>query len=383
MARTPREAGPKEARPPERPELPGEVALVLQGGGALGAYQVGAFAAISEAGYQPSWFAGTSIGAINAAIMAGNDPEQRLGRLAEFWKTIGRNLPFPPTLGWSRRLFNAASAWQTLALGQPGFFTPRLLAPWLAPAGSGAALSFYDPAPLYETLARLIDLGRLNGASVRLSLGAVNIRTGRQVYFDSRHQRLGLEHIMASAALPPAFPPVEIGGEWYWDGGIVSNTPLDVVIDRLPRRSTLCFMIDLFDAAGQLPRSMEEVETRHKDILYASRSERGLESERTIHNLRRAVMALWERLPPEARTDPHLNELAELGCTTTMHVVRIVHRGEAGELASKDYEFSRPSITAHWRAGYEDAKRVLARPGWFDPVPADIGVIVHEASATT
>src|SRR5205814_4961091 len=268
-------------------------ALVLQGGGALGAYQVGAFQALDEAGYAPEWFAGTSIGAINASIMAGNPPASRLAKLEEFWATICRSLPVAaPMEGLPRRVFNAWSAWQTMALGQPGFFTWNSLSPWLAPPGTDAAISVYDTRELRGTLERVVDLDRINRREARLSLGAVEIESGRQVYFDNSRQKIGYEHIMASGALPPAFPPIEVDGAWYWDGGIVSNTPLDVIIDELPRRSTLCFMVDLFDSMGALPRVMEDVEARRKDIMYASRSDRSIEAHRQMHNLRRAIMAL-------------------------------------------------------------------------------------------
>lgn len=359
--------------------LPGQVAFVLQGGGALGAYQVGAFQALEEGGYRPNWFVGTSIGAINAAIMAGNAPERRLERLEAFWQKVSWNmLAAAPPDGTFRRAFNAMSAWQTTVLGQPGFFQRRPVNPWFASPSTPAALSYYDPRELRETLEELVDLDRMNDGSVRVSLGAVNVATGQQVYFDSRRQRIGYGHIVASGALPPAFPPVEVDGAWYWDGGIVSNTPLDVIIDHEPRRSTLCFMVDLFDAAGPLPRTMEGVETRRKDIVYASRSEKSIEAHRARHNLRRAVMALWERLPAEAKRNPHLNELAELGCTTTMHIVRLVHRTEPDELASKDYEFSGASVREHREAGYRDTKRMLERPTWLNPVPPDVGVVIHD-----
>jgi NTE family protein len=371
-------ARPARAAPIDKSLLPGKVALVLQGGGALGAYQVGAYQALDEAGYEPEWFAGTSIGAINAAIMAGNPRERRLERLEAFWSTICRPLPFAPAEGLQRRLFNAWSAWTTTALGQPGFFAPRQVSPYLAQPGSLPAISYYDTSILRQTLEHVIDLDRLNSGAQRLSLGAVNVRTGRQVYFDTLRQKLGYEHIMASGALPPAFPPVEIEGEWYWDGGIVSNTPLDVVIAQLPRRSTLCFMIDLFDAEGPLPQVMDDVETRRKDIVYASRSERAVSAHRETHNLRRAVLALWDALTPEARQDPHLSALADLGCTTTMHIVRLVHRGGADELACKDYEFSSASFEEHRAAGYRDATRRLADPTWLQPVPPDTGVVVHD-----
>jgi NTE family protein len=368
-----------EAERVEEAPSTGRVALVLQGGGALGAYQVGAYQALDEAGYCPTWFAGTSIGAINAAIMAGNARERRLEKLDEFWRTVGRSPLMMPPDGPARRVFNAWSAWQTMALGQPGFFGWRPTYPWFALPGNAAAISFYDTRPLRSTLEKVVDLDRINDdRAVRLSVGAVNVRTGRQVYFDSLRQKIAYEHIMASGALPPAFPPIEIDGEWYWDGGIVSNTPLDVIIDQLPRRSTLCFMVDLFDSMGPSPRVMEDVEARRKDIMYASRSERSIEAHRLQHNLRRAIMALWDALSPEAQKDPHLNQLADLGCTTTMHIVRIVHRSEPGELATKDYEFSSVSVSDHRRAGYQDTMQILENPTWLRPLPPDMGVILHE-----
>jgi NTE family protein len=207
----------------------------------------------------------------------------------------------------------------------------------------------------------------------------VKVTTGEQIYFDSRTQRIGYQHIMAIAALPPSFPLIEIDRDWYWDGGIVSNTPLDVIIDQLPRRSTLCFMVDLFDAAGPIPRTIEDVEARHKDIMYASRSGRSIEAHRAKHDLRRAVMALWEALPPERQKEPHLNELAELGCTTTMHIVRLAHRTEPDQIPSKDYEFSRASVAEHMAARYRDAQRMLEDQPWLDPVPPDVGVLIHES----
>jgi len=355
------------------------IALVLQGGGALGSYQVGAFRALDEAGYCPHWFAGTSIGAINAAIMAGNPPEARLERLEEFWRTVARNIPtIASGAGVQKQAYFALSAWQTMLLGQPGFFRPRPVSPWLAQPGAPAAVSYYDTSALRGTLEKLVDFDRLNDGTVRLSLGAVNVRTGDQVYFDTRRQRLAPEHVMASGALPPAFPPIEIDGEFYWDGGIVSNTPLDVIIDELPRRSTLCFMVDLFDMMGTVPMTMEGVEVRRKDITYASRSNRSIEAHRIQHNLRRAVMALWKNLAPEKQQAAHLSKLAALGCTTTMHIARILHRNEPDELSSKDYEFSAASIAEHGEAGYHDAKRILDRAPWRDPVPPDVGVVVHD-----
>jgi NTE family protein len=357
-------------------------ALVLQGGGALGAYQVGVFRAVHEAGYRPDWFAGTSIGAINAAIMAGNAPENRLSRLEAFWDRVAGPLPCCVPDGFSSQsLFKAWSAWQTACFGQPGFFRPRTINPWFASPEAVPGISIYEPDGLLRSLKDLVDLDRINDGSARLSLGAVKVTTGEQVYFDSRTQRLGYEHVMASAALPPAFPPVGVDGEWYWDGGIVSNTPLDVIIsDERPRYSTLCFMVDLFSAAGPMPSSILQVEARHKDIVYASRSDRSLAAHRTKHDLRRAVMALWEALPPAKQKDRHLSALAELGCTTTMHIVQLIHQTDPDELPSKDFEFSRSTIQRLKSSGYDDAKNILDEHPWSAPVPPDVGVVIHRAA---
>ena len=356
------------------------IALVLQGGGALGAYQVGVFEALDEAGCCPQWFAGTSIGALNAAIMAGNKAPDRLAKLSSFWQAISR-----PD-GWTgdgqcddmRKLINQWHAAEAVVWGQPGFFRPRAFNPWFSTAGTADTLSYYDCTPLADALGNVLDLAQINAGDVRLSVGAVDVASGRQKYFDSARDTISLAHIMASGALPPAFPAVEIDGDMYWDGGVVSNTPLDVVLDDEPRVSTLCFMIDLWDAVGPLPRNMDDVQEREKDIRYASRSERHIASYRRTHNLRRAVTAMWNRLPAEARADPTLEQLAWLGCTTTMQIVHLVYQNTKYETASKDYEFSRASIAEHRAAGYRDARRALDEKPWDNPVAPHQGVVVHE-----
>ena len=359
------------------------VALVLQGGGSLGMYQVGVFEALCEAGYAPGWIAGTSIGAINAAIMAGNAPDERIAKLEAFWETISRDELWT-VADWNgelRRLRNSWSSLEAVTLGQPGFFRPRLVNPWLAPPATRDAVSYYDTRPLLDTLHGLVDLERLNGGGVRISVGAVKVTTGAPVYFDSARRKIGYEHIMASGALPPGFPPVEVEGELYWDGGIFSNTPLEAVLDDEPRVSTLCFMVDLFNPVGPAPRTMDDVLARHKDIIYASRTHRHIDSYRRTHNLRRAVMALWNDLPREARTDSELQRLAGLGCTTTMFIEHFIYRSQPSETAAKDYEFSKASIAEHRAAGCRDAKRALDDAAWRDPPPANVGVIVHQAAS--
>jgi len=356
------------------------IALVLQGGGALGAYQVGVFEALDETGFCPQWFAGTSIGGINAAIMAGNAPGEVGEKLSEFWERISRpdGWPVTPVGDEGRKAAGQWHALETVLYGQPGFFRPRTFGPFLSPPGTPGAISFYDTAPLVDTLAAVVDFGRINDGGPRLTLGAVNIATGRQVYFDSAREAIDARHVMASGALPPGFPPVEIDRELFWDGGVVSNTPLEVVLDDEPRVSTLCFMVDLWDPMGPLPRTLDDVNERQKDIRYASRSQRAIASYRRTHNLRRAVMEMWKKLPASARADLELEQLSWLGCTTTMQIVHLIYQNEKYETESKDYEFSRASIAEHRAAGYRDAMRAIAERRWEEPVPPNVGVVVHE-----
>lgn len=354
---------------------PYQIVLVLQGGGALGAYQIGVYQALDEAGYRPDWVAGTSIGAINAALIAGNEPSERLAKLEAFWSSIlwPEVLPAVPS-GPMRQWANWVSAMRAAAFGQPNFFRPRLANPWFG----GGALSWYDVRPLREILDRMVDFTRINAGVTRLSVGAVNICTGEQTFFDSARESLRSDHILASAALPPAFPPVQIGDAWYWDGGVVSNTPLDVVIDDNPRRSSLVFMVDLFDGSGAVPTSMADVEQRRSDIAYATRSGRSIEKHRLMHNLRRAVNALWQHVPEDLQRDPHLQEMAALRCTTTMQIVHIQYRREEDEAAYKDYDFSAASLSERRRTGYRDTCRVLQQPAWLAAPPEDLGVLIYE-----
>jgi NTE family protein len=267
------------------------IALVLQGGGALGAYQVGVFEALEETGFCPQWFAGTSIGAINAAIMAGNAEGEVGEKLSEFWERISRpdGWAVEPAGDDGRRAAGQWRALETVLYGQPGFFRPRLFGPFVSPPGTPGAISFYDTTPLIETLGAVVNFDRVNDGGPRLTLGAVNLATGRQVYFDSAREKIDVRHVMASGALPPGFPPVEIDHELFWEGGVVSNTPLEVVLDDEPRVSTLCFMVDMWDPMGPLPQTFDDVNEREKDIRYASRSERAIATYRRAHNLRRAV----------------------------------------------------------------------------------------------
>ena len=361
---------------------PPRVALVLQGGGALGAYQAGVFEAMHEHGLAPDWVVGTSIGAINAALIAGNAPEHRVDRLREFWRRV-------EVADWGdmHRLPDAArqgNAWaatfDALMGGVPGFFTPRPFNPFAAglPVDPERA-SFYDNGELAETLRNLVAFERLRDAgAMRLTVSAMGVTNGELASFDSAREELGVDHVMASSALPPGFPPVRIDGLLYWDGGLYSNTPLDIVLDEAPRIDTLCFMVDLWSAEGPEPRTFDEVQTRQKDIQYASRSQRHIEDYRRMHEMRNALRALHGHVPAELREAPEVRALAEPGCDTTMHIVRLLYRGHDWHMASKDINFAHSSIEWRWQQGRGDARRALAEAPWKTPQPPHIGVVVHE-----
>jgi NTE family protein len=350
---------------PRRKPLPahcGQVGLVLQGGGALGAYQAGVYATLAEGGYEPDWIAGISIGAINGAIVAGNPPERRVERLRAFWEMITDGIPAKPVLDGdvARGFFNDWSALASIASGVNGFFRPRVPAVWMQPWGTDGALSFYDTAPLKATLEQLIDFDLMNSGHPRLSVGAANIRKGNSVYFDTRERRLGPEHIMASAALPPGFPPVDIDGEHYWDGGVVSNTPLQYLLDAHRDSDMLVFQVDLFSASGVLPRNLLDVYERHKDILYSSRTRLNTDAARAAQELRRAVEQLLEKLPAKLKDDDTVRYIArELASSASMSVVHLIYREKNYETQTKDYEFSRVSMEEHWLAGVNDTRRTL------------------------
>jgi NTE family protein len=343
------------------------VALVLQGGGALGAYQAGVYEALAEAGIHPDWIAGISIGAINAAIIAGNPPKSRVDQLREFWTHVTSDgpwpWPYPARLGArgeaARNLFNQFSAGLALASGAKGFFSARPVPPWLLPAGTLEATSFYNTGDLKPTLERLIDFDRLNSGATRLSIGAVNVRTGNFVCFDSATHTIRPEHVMASGALPPAFPAIEIEGEHYWDGGLVSNTPLQWVVDQQSRRDTLAFQVDLWSARGEFPRNMLEVMTREKEIRYSSRTRAGTYQFKHVQSLRRAVAGLLEKLPDDLKNSPEAKLLRTAADRKVYNVVQLIYRARDYEGHSKDYEFSRVSMEEYWRAGYHDARRTL------------------------
>nr|WP_279343685.1 patatin-like phospholipase family protein [Variovorax terrae] len=355
----------------------------MQGGGALGAYQAGVYEALDAHGLQPQWVAGISIGAINAALIAGNPPERRVARLREFWEGVSSNL-LAPTLPRSygiaaRELFNESSAALVAALGVPGFFTPRVPPAPFQPAGTPGALSYYDTAPLEQTLERLVDFDLINSPDprhrVRLSVGAVNVRTGNFVYFDSdgqdtvtprsgRTRLIGPRHIMASGALPPGFAPVEIEGEHYWDGGLVSNTPLQYVLDQPLQHDMLVVQVDLFSARGPLPTNLSEVAGREKDIRFASRTRLNTDVIAQRQELTHAAQRLARKLPARFADDPDLRALLEAGSPAAITILHLIHRSKLYETQSKDYEFSRATVQEHWAAGVADVRRSLADEHW-------------------
>lgn len=343
-------------------QLPFEcVVLVLQGGGALGAYQGGVYEALAEVDIHPNWIAGISIGAINAAIIAGNPAKDRVSRLREFWTQATSSAPWHcPGLGdQTRNLLNQMNASFAVACGATGFFSARAVTPWLQPNGTLEATSFYDTKALKQTLERLVDFDRLNAGITRFSAGAVNVRTGNFVYFDNNTDTIEAEHIMASGALPPGFPAIEIEGEQYWDGGLVSNTPLQWVVDNEPRRDTLAFQVDLWSAHGDFPRNMLDVMTREKEIRYSSRTRAGTDQFKYVQRLRHTLADLMDKLPENLKDSPEARLLGKEAQQKVYNIIQLIYRAKNYEGHSKDYEFSRLSMQEHWRAGYHDARRTL------------------------
>jgi NTE family protein len=361
------------------------VALVLQGGGALGAYQAGVYQALHEANVLPDWISGVSIGAINAAIVAGNPPDRRLARLRAFWErvTARRVWAYTPDGDVFRKLRNAHSAWLTTTLGQPGFFSPRRVAPWLAPTGARDAVSFYDTAPLRETLAEFVDFELINRSPIVVSVGAVNVATGNFVYFDNREEPLEIDHVMASAALPPSFPMVQVGTDHFWDGGIVSNTPLQHLLDQEDGLDTLVFQVDLYNARGPLPRDIEEVMSRRKDIMFSSRTRYNTDVYRRLHAWKVRVRALLARLPEASLSEEDRQLREELDDLQEITILQLIYQQRAWEGQAKDHEFSGTSMREHWTSGVLDTRRTLKRRDWLALPPPGSGVTVHDVHRWT
>ncbi len=365
--------------PPARPaSYDKKVGLVLQGGGALGSYQAGIYEALASSEYLPDWVAGISIGAINAAIIVGNALEHRTRRLRSFWEEITS-----PTTLWPSAVAGPLAAWQqrasaltALMFGQPGFFTPRPPQDWFS---ADKGVSYYQTSALKGTLERLVDFDRINEArDMRLSVGAVNVRTGHFAYFDSEEITIRPEHIMASGALPPGFPPVEIDGEQYWDGGLFSNTPLQYMVDYYPRRSRVIFQVDVFPAHGRLPANLDEVNEREKDIRYSSRTRFTTNTLREKHDVRHAINELHKLLPPDIADTEQAKRLYEHGCVTEMDIVQLIYRPNEPQGALKDFEFSRSTMEARWQQGLSDARSTLHASPWLAPMPRELGVRVFD-----
>jgi NTE family protein len=368
------------------------IALLLQGGGALGAYQAGVYEALAEAGVYPDWVAGISIGGINAAIIAGNPPEKRVQNLRKFWELI------TPISIWDsscatkstllkndtmRSFINQMSASSALLNGVANFFSPRIPTPWLHKSGSLDATSYYDTSKLKATIEELIDFDLINAGKIRLSLGSVNVKTGNFICFDTQTHKIGPEHVMASAALPPGFPAIEIDGDYYWDGGLVSNTPLQWVVDNIPRLDTLTFQVDLWSAEGEFPRDMAEVMTRQKEIQYSSRTRANTDRFKNAQKLHHAFAALHDQLPEELRKTPEAKLLSSVADRKVYNIVHLIYRTRTYEGDSKDYEFSRMSMEDHWQAGYADTLQTLGHEQVLERPTNPEGIAIYDFCHTT
>jgi NTE family protein len=369
---------------PTRTPAAAKRVLVLQGGGALGSYQAGAYQALCNFDFEPDWIAGISIGAVNAAIIAGNAPEKRVERLKEFWELVSSPVPWNPvkTGDRGRSLFNEASAALIATFGVPGFFLPRFPPAPLWPQGSPQAQSYYDTAPLRATLERLVDFDRINDLKTRLSVGAVSVTTGNFRYFDNfafkkLGKKIGPEHIMASGALPPGFPSVEIEGEHFWDGGISSNTPLDYVVENITE-DLLIFQVDLFSARGPLPVSLLEAAEREKDIRFSSRTRMNTDKNRQIHNTRVALRELIGKLPEELKNDPSLDILRKVAKENTVTVVHLIYRSKNYESSSKDYDFSHVGMVEHWGAGVRDVHLSMRHKEWLERPQSNETMVTYD-----
>ena len=337
--------------------------LLLQGGGALGAYHAGVYEGLAAAGFTPDWIVGISIGAINSALIAGNPPDRRVERLREFWDLVSSQAPvrLPAGLDFARPMMNRMAAASSMFFGIPGFFLPRLPGPQFAPRGTLAALSYYDTEPLHATLEKLVDFDLINASGVRLSLGSVNVRSGESVYFDNRSRKITARHVMASGALPPGFPPVEIDGEHYFDGGIMSNTPLQYAAQDF-RMNALIVQVDLFSGSGELPKNLDQVQERVKDIQFQSKTRFSYDQVREIEALRSTLADVLDRLPASLRSDPHVKELEKRSRRGPLSLIHLINRHDTKSSDFKDFEFSRATIDDLWRAGHDDVQTVLTRP---------------------
>jgi NTE family protein len=372
--------GPGKAGSWQRPLPSAGVALVLQGGGALGAYQAGVYQALHEADIEPDWVAGVSIGGINAAIIAGNKREDRLDRLREFWETITarRIWLFTPDGDQPRKVRNAWSSMMTTALGQPGFFTPHKVNPWFSQRGAKTASSIYSTAPLRETLLRLVDFDLLNRRAIRYAAGAVNVLNGNFAYFDNAETEILPEHVMASGALPPALPMVMIGTDYYWNGGLVSNTPLQHLLENTAGDNMVVFQVDLFSARGILPRDMADVMARQKDIQFSSRTRMVTDHYMKQHQQNVLLRGILGKVPEDALDEQELAMKQRLSSLPAITILQLVYQQTAYEGQAKDYEFSGTSMREHWQSGYRDTVRTLSKKDWLKLPEAQGGIVVHD-----
>jgi NTE family protein len=363
-----------------RPERCDRIALVLQGGGALGAYQAGVYQALHEGNLEPDFVSGVSIGAINAAIISGNRPERRLERLRMFWERITERKiwNYTPDGDIFRQIRNSASSMMTMLQGQPGFFKPQNVSPWTSLAGASTATSYYDSSPLRETLTELVDFDLLNARPIRMAVGAVNVRSGNFYYFDNEHEEITPEHIMASGALPPALPMVKIGTEQFWDGGIVSNTPLQHLLEIEDLTNSLVFQVDLFSARGELPRDMQDVLARQKDIMYSSRTRYTTDVYGKLHNWKSKLAKALAKIPEDKLSNEEHELKHALGHLPDITILHLIYQQKAYEGHAKDYEFSGTSMREHWQSGYEDTKRTLGRRDWIAIPPHGTGIVIHD-----
>jgi NTE family protein len=364
----------------DRPKGCDGVGLVLQGGGALGAYQAGVYQALHEAHLEPDWVAGVSIGAINSALIAGNPREKRLERLEEFWNTITARDPYTawPEGDANRKFRNGLSAMNAMLFGQPGFFQPNAQNAWVAPRGAKAATAFYDTGPLHKTLEKLVDFDLINDGQVRFAVGAVNVASANFAYFDNAATSIGPEHIMASGALPPALPMVRIGKHYYWDGGLVSNTPLQHLLDNCGNMNMLVFQVDLFSAAGDIPRDMPEVMSRAKDIQYSSRTRTTTSHFLETHRLKEDLYEALCMIPEEKLSDEQRKQKSDLARLPEINIMQLIYKQKAWEGDAKDYEFSRLSMKDHWRSGYYDTRNTLAHKDWLEMKGTGGGIHTHD-----
>lgn len=357
--------------------------FLFHGGGALGAYQVGVYKGLYDSGYRADWLVGTSIGSVNSAIIAGNAPEKGVRKLHEFWEVISTKLPPVPNVLNNillERYQHFYSAQYTATFGQKGFFTPRQVNPWLSIESTVDKLSYYDTSEFRETLAKFIDFNRINEQKTRLSMGAVRVATGNLVYFDNTKIEITLDHVMASCALPPGFPAVKIDDQFYWDGGVHSNTQLNLLLCEREPLIYLCFMVHLFDSYGTRPTNMDDVLKRQKDILYSSHHKQAISVYKAIHNLRHAIRALGKDIPEKKKDEPEIQKLLAMGRSGIVHLARFHYKGNFSDLSTKDYEFSLASIEEHIRDGCEDVHRAMRNPPWTEPCPEDVGLVLYELS---